>query len=104
MDLTVYRIVQEALTNIRKHSHATSATVDITFDERALAVCVIDDGGVGAERDEVSTNDGGDARAGHGIIGMRERVRVFGGSLAAAPVDGGGFEVRALLPIGAVAP
>jgi len=44
MDLTVYRIVQEALTNIRKHSRATSATVDITFDNRGLAVCVVDDG------------------------------------------------------------
>ncbi len=104
MDLTVYRIVQEALTNIRKHSRATSATVDITFDNRGLAVCVVDDGGVGAQRDAVSTDDGGDARAGHGIIGMRERVRVFGGSLTAAPIDGGGFEVRALLPMGAVAP
>ena len=103
MDLTVYRIVQEALTNIRKHSHATSATVDIAFDERVLAVCVIDDGGFGAARDDVSTNDASNARAGHGIIGMRERVRVFGGSLAAAPIDGGGFEVRALLPMGAVA-
>ncbi|MGA2969010.1 MAG: sensor histidine kinase [Acidimicrobiales bacterium] len=104
IDLTVYRIVQEALTNVRKHSHATSATVDITFDRHGLVVSVIDDGGVDPSRDDVSPIHGGDARGGHGIIGMRERVRVFGGSLAAAPIDGGGFEVRALLPMGGVLP
>ncbi len=104
MDLTVYRIVQEALTNVIKHSRATRAAVDITFHKRSLDVHVVDDGGVGAERDAASTNDGGDVRAGHGIIGMRERARVLGGSLTAAPIEGGGFEVSALLPMGAVAP
>jgi signal transduction histidine kinase len=104
MDLTVYRIVQEALTNVRKHSQATRAAVDITFHKRSLDVHVVDDGGVGAEPDAASTNDGGDVRAGHGIIGMRERARVLGGSLTAAPIEGGGFEVSALLPMGAVAP
>jgi signal transduction histidine kinase len=102
MDLSAYRIVQEALTNVRKHSLATSARVDITFGGGALAIRVVDEGG-GSGRVTIPRATEDDACSHHGIIGMRERARIFGGSLTATSLEGGGFEVKAVLPLAEVA-
>jgi signal transduction histidine kinase len=89
-DLSAYRIVQEGLTNARKHAGDARATVTIRYGDRELEVEVADDG----RRSE--NEDGG----GHGLVGMRERVALFGGELDAGPQTGGGFRVRARLPLG----
>jgi signal transduction histidine kinase len=89
LDISAYRIVQEALTNVRKHGGDARAKVVVTYGDRTLEIEVADDGRGG-------TPNGG----GHGIVGMRERVALFGGSLEAAGRDGGGFVVRARLPLG----
>ena len=90
LDLTAYRIVQEALTNARKH--APGARVDVALRWRAaeLEIEVVDDG-AGAPED---TNG-----AGHGLIGMRERAALYGGSIRAGAAAAGGFRVHARLPI-----
>jgi signal transduction histidine kinase len=87
--LTAYRVVQEALTNVLRHAAARRAEVALSFGDDALVVTVSDDGRGPA---------GGDG-GGHGIAGMRERVAIAGGSLDAGPRDGGGFAVRARLPL-----
>jgi signal transduction histidine kinase len=90
LDLTVYRIVQEALTNVRKHAGSADVVVSLTRDRSDLELVITDDG-PGA--DEAA--DGG-----HGIIGMRERVGLYGGDLSVGrPVSGVGHEVRAHLPL-----
>jgi signal transduction histidine kinase len=103
MDLTAYRIVQEALTNVRKHSRASGAVVDITFGSRELVIDVVNTSGNGPESAISQVNED-DTGAHHGIIGMRERARVFGGSLAALPLEDGGFAVKAVLPFVELAP
>jgi signal transduction histidine kinase len=85
--LAVYRIVQEALTNVRRHARADAAEVVLRFGEGRLEVEVGDDG-VGSA----------DASGGHGLIGMRERVQMYGGTLRTATRPGGGFRVHASLP------
>jgi signal transduction histidine kinase len=91
VDLSAYRIVQEALTNVVKHAHATSAEVEVRYRPDALELAIVDDGRGAA----VSTNG-----TGHGLIGMRERVALYGGKLDAGRRDGGGYSVRARLPLG----
>jgi signal transduction histidine kinase len=88
-DLTAYRIVQEALTNVLKHAGAAHARVSLQYDEAGVGIEVADDG-----RGPAPTTD-----PGHGLVGMRERVALFGGTLETAPRPGGGFVVRARLPI-----
>jgi signal transduction histidine kinase len=89
--LCAYRIVQEALTNTLKHAHASEAQVSVRYGADALELQVLDDGrGAPAVNGESS---------GHGLIGMRERVGLFGGELTARPRPGEGFEVRARLPL-----
>lgn len=101
LDLSVYRIVQEALTNVTKHAGTVEATVDITFEDEAVVVRVTDAGAL-HRNGRVPTPDQGDGtKAHHGIIGMRERAAMFGGSLTAGPRPDGGFEVLARLPFGA---
>jgi signal transduction histidine kinase len=98
VELTAYRIVQEALTNARKHGGpAASATVRIRFQDSDLAM-VIEDDGRGASAELVHA--GGEDGFGHGLIGMRERVGMVGGSLDAGPRAGGGFRIEAVLPLG----
>jgi signal transduction histidine kinase len=93
IELAAYRIVQEALTNVRKHAgRAASATVRISYEPRSLTVEVTDDG-----RGAVSSLS--TAGSGHGLIGMRERVEIYGGSLTSGPRPGGGYSVRAVLPV-----
>jgi signal transduction histidine kinase len=89
LDLSAFRIVQEALTNVHKHAHGAPATVRVVWERRELCLQVRDAGTNGA-----SAN--GD---GHGLVGMRERARLLGGELHAGRVPGGGFEVTAVLPL-----
>ncbi|MFE6778738.1 sensor histidine kinase [Streptomyces sp. NPDC057702] len=97
VELTAYRIVQEALTNTRKHGgqHA-GATVRLTYADTELDLLIEDDGrGAGRELYEAGGADG----LGHGLIGMRERVGMVGGRLDAGARSGGGFRVSAVLPL-----
>ncbi|WP_326828452.1 histidine kinase [Streptosporangium sp. NBC_01810] len=87
LELVAYRIVQEALANTLRHAGARSARVTLRWRPGILDVLVRDDG-----RADPS------ATAGHGLLGMRERAALFGGTLAAGTLPGGGFEVRARLP------
>ncbi len=97
VELTVYRIVQEALTNVRKHGGpGASARVAVDFGERDLNLLIEDDGR--GSTDEALTVGGVDG-PGHGLIGMRERIGMVSGSLEAGPRPGGGFRIRAVLPL-----
>jgi signal transduction histidine kinase len=87
--LAAYRIVQEALTNVRRHARADAVEVVLRFGADCLEVEVSDDG-VGSE----------EAVGGHGLIGMRERVQMYGGTLSTITAPGDGFRVRASLPVG----
>jgi len=89
LDLSAYRIVQEALTNTLKHAHATTAEVRISRTRESVDLEVLDDG-VGAPAS---------ANGGHGLIGMRERATLVGGRVEAGPRPGGGFRVHATLPL-----
>jgi signal transduction histidine kinase len=89
VDVSAYRIVQEALTNALKHAGTAQARVAVTFGQDALEL-VIADTGAG------TTNGGG---SGHGLLGMRERVAAFGGELASGPAPEGGYAVKARLPL-----
>lgn len=91
MGLTVYRICQEALTNVLKHAGPEpSVTVLVQWGPRSLVVEIADDGrGASAESDGL----------GHGLLGMRERAAMFGGTVSSGPRPGGGFRVRAELPL-----
>ncbi|MDI3388914.1 sensor histidine kinase [Streptomyces sp. B-S-A8] len=97
VELTAYRIVQEALTNTRKHGGDNAgASVRIVYFDDGLGLLVEDDG-KGAPH-ELYEDGGADGR-GHGLIGMRERVGMVGGTLDAGPRPGGGFRISALLPL-----
>src|SRR5439155_2583361 len=89
LDLSAYRVVQEALTNTLKHAGPCAASVRIRYRPDALEVEVADRGG------PVSAGPSDD---GQGLIGMRERVAMFGGELEAGPA-GNGFRVRASFPL-----
>lgn len=98
MGLTVFRIVQEALTNARKHAGEARAEVRLTYGDDRVDVEVRDDGGgtlvpAGHKASSRST------RPGYGLVGMRERVSLHGGSLTTGPLEGGGFAVTASLPL-----
>ncbi|MFB6618437.1 sensor histidine kinase [Streptomyces sp. NPDC056367] len=97
VELTAYRIVQEALTNTRKHGGPDAkASVRLVYFDDGLGLLVEDDGrGAAHELYE----DGGADGAGHGLIGMRERIGMVGGTLDAGPRPGGGFRISALLPL-----
>ena len=89
VDLSAYRIVQEGLTNALKHAHATTANVTVRYalDEVQIEVR---DNGVGS-----STTDG----LGHGLVGVRERVKIYGGEMSAGSANGGGFMLSTRLPL-----
>ena len=95
VDLSAYRIVQEALTNALKHAGPARARVIVRYGEHDLEIEIADDGPGG-------TAD--PATGGHGLVGMRERVALFGGDLAAGRRRGGGYAVRARLPLTGGAP
>lgn len=91
VDLAAYRVVQEALTNTIKHAHASTADVRVVYDGGRVELEVADDGiGPGA--------NGSGSGGGQGLIGMRERVALYGGELETVTRPGGGFVVRARLP------
>jgi signal transduction histidine kinase len=89
IDLSVYRIVQEGLTNALKHAHARRADVTLRYQPHELQLEIRDDGmGNG-------TSDG----LGHGLIGIRERVKIYGGDMSAGSANGGGFVLQTRLPL-----
>lgn len=91
LDLNIYRIVQEALTNVLKHAGAgASAEVSLARGDKSIDLFVRDNG------------QGGDVNlsSGHGIVGMRERAELLGGSFSAGPLPDRGFQIRASLPLG----
>ena len=97
VELTAYRIVQEALTNTRKHGGPdVGASVRLVYFDDGLGLLVEDDGRGSAHE---LYEDGGADGQGHGLIGMRERVGMVGGTLDAGPRPGGGFRISALLPL-----
>jgi len=107
VDLTAYRLLQEGLTNSLRHATGAShAEVVIAYDSDAVRLEVVDDGpgargagagvAVGANADVIA-----DAAGGNGLVGMRERIAVYGGSLQAGPRAAGGFELVAVLPTAA---
>jgi signal transduction histidine kinase len=89
LDLSAFRIVQEALTNTLKHAGPARAQVMVRYEDGLVTLEIADDGG--GPRSESGT--------GHGLVGMRERAAMFGGELEATPATGGGFTVRARLPL-----
>jgi signal transduction histidine kinase len=91
LDLSAYRIVQEALTNVVRHAGPATARVLVRYAPGQIEVEVVDDGR--------GSDPAGPGRPGHGISGMRERAALYGGTLEAGPLPGGGFRVAATLPV-----
>jgi signal transduction histidine kinase len=94
LDLSAYRIIQEALTNTLKHACASRAVVDVSYGDNDIEILVSDDG-----RGPAS----GDGR-GHGLVGISERVRLYGGDMSAGASPTGGFVLRARLPVDGMNP
>jgi signal transduction histidine kinase len=92
VDLAAYRIVQEAVTNVRRHAGASRVAVRVAYGEDDVRVEVVDDGRGPGEGHGVNGT-------GHGLVGMRERAALYGGTVAAGPAPGRGFAVRAVLPV-----
>ncbi len=88
VDLTAYRLVQEGLTNALKHANARHAEVRVHYEDAQVELTVTDDG----------TGDGGGDGGGHGLVGIRERISVYGGELEAGPRPTGGYRLHARLP------
>jgi signal transduction histidine kinase len=97
VDVSAYRIVQEALTNVLKHAGSAHAEVSIGYVDDSVTIEVTDDG-PGLEATDLVWAE--EAQGGRGLTGMRERVALFGGDLRAGPRPDGGFAVRARLPVG----
>jgi signal transduction histidine kinase len=94
ISLAVYRLVQEALTNVLRHAGpGAGCAVSLDVDERTVRVDVVDDG------NGTPPHEADSARIGHGLVGMRERVAVLGGTLSAGPRAVGGWAVHARLPL-----
>jgi signal transduction histidine kinase len=89
IDLSAYRIVQEGLTNALKHAHASDADVTVRYRPDELEIEVRDNGGGSAKSDGL----------GHGLVGVRERVKIYGGEMTASKAPGGGFVLSTRLPI-----
>ncbi|MEU9026677.1 sensor histidine kinase [Streptomyces sp. NPDC048383] len=99
VELCAYRVVQEALTNVIKHARHAAVTVLVSHRPHALLVTITDDGAEGADdRPEPANVASG---PGHGLIGMRERAKLYGGTVEAGPRTEGGFRVCLTLPIAA---
>jgi signal transduction histidine kinase len=101
LDLSAYRILQEGLTNALKHSGAERAEVELKYGERELLVSVRDDGrgpAAASNGAEHGSAQGSAHGLGHGLVGVRERVKIYGGDMSAGAEAGGGFTLRARLP------
>ncbi len=94
IDLSAYRIVQEALTNVLRHAGAARAQVVIGYGDKDITIEVTDDGWSTVPKAAVER-----LGTGHGLIGVRERVALFGGDFEVGPRPGGGFRVAARLPL-----
>ena len=92
IDVSAYRIVQEGLTNALRHAHASEAHVHIGYGADELRIQVSDDGDGAADRI--------DRGVGHGLVGVRERVKLYGGEMSAGTASGGGFRLTTSLPLG----
>ncbi|WP_460062370.1 sensor histidine kinase [Streptomyces sp. YKOK-I1] len=95
VELCAYRIVQEALTNVIKHAGPAQARVELCYEHEELTVRVLDDG------EGVTPGPRPAAGVGHGLIGMRERAKLYGGTISLGPRAGGGFAVELALPTSA---
>lgn len=95
LELSAYRIVQQALTNVLEHAQATAVTVSVTGRDQVLDIDVVDDG-----RGQPPDADHRNRHRGYGLVGMQERVATYGGRLDAGPRPGGGFRVHAIIPYG----
>jgi signal transduction histidine kinase len=89
LDLSAYRILQEGVTNALKHADARHVDVAVTYDARQVTLEVRDDGRGPAATDGL----------GHGLVGIRERVKIYGGEMSAGTAETGGFVLRAKLPL-----
>jgi signal transduction histidine kinase len=98
LELTVYRVVQEALTNVVRHAPGARAMIDVAVSAAEIRLEVSDDGGSSGRSAGAQTRPTIPG-TGHGIVGMRERIGAFGGWLAAEPLADGGFHVLAKVPI-----
>jgi signal transduction histidine kinase len=98
VDLSAYRIVQEALTNSLRHAGKATSRVRLRYGRRDLAITIADDG-LGARAAAREADGHGRDDGGHGLLGMRKRVALFGGRLEAGPGPSGGYVVAAWLPI-----
>jgi len=94
LDLAAFRVVQEGLTNALKYSGHAETAVLVAWSDATLVIEIADRGPGPAARDRVAEGDGG-----HGLVGMRERVRLYGGELETGQREGGGFRIRAKLPL-----
>jgi signal transduction histidine kinase len=94
--VSAYRIVQEALTNVRRHARARHVDVRVVYEPACLRLQVSDDGS-GRAREASLPHDG--RQPGYGLVGMRERVEVYGGRLSVSSPPTGGFTVDAELPL-----
>jgi signal transduction histidine kinase len=100
LELAAYRIIQEALTNARRHAEGAAVDVELHYTAEALLLRVRDNGpGPPPASPSPSTTSPG----GHGLLGMRERAAAVGGELRAGAASGGGFVVEAMLPVAAEA-
>jgi signal transduction histidine kinase len=99
VELATYRIVQEALTNVVRHADAANVAVSVTCENDALIIEITDDGSI---RDQRLFQDASAPRPGFGLIGMAERAAAVGGEVRHGPMPGGGFRVRAVLPLDGV--
>jgi signal transduction histidine kinase len=105
VQLTAFRLVQEALTNVRKHAGGAAARVQVDTDPFGVVVRVDDDGvGEGLVEPGAAHLGAAGSIRGFGLVGMRERVEMFGGSIDAGPVPEGGFRIEARLPVSMQAP
>jgi signal transduction histidine kinase len=100
VDVTAYRVVQEALTNTIKHGGRAQASVTVSYEPNEIVLSVEDDG-VGTDG---APGELGEVGGGHGLVGMRERVELYGGVMQAGSRPGGGFAVRARLPTSPLVP
>jgi signal transduction histidine kinase len=89
VDLAAYRVLQEALTNVRKHAAGAHTTVDVRYGDSGLALCVAN---------EAASAGASSEPAGHGLIGMRERIALYGGTLRVTRQPSGSFWLHATLP------
>lgn len=95
IELCAYRVVQEALTNVLKHAAGATARIQLAYHAQHIDVSVSNSTGKGVIQDRVRTGGG------HGLIGMRERAKLYGGTISIGPLDEGGFAVRLTLPTSA---